>query len=127
MDCFVEYEREEHAKMAVARFNDQKKLGKRPRVGDRQVRVQLSSQEALMMQLFPKAKCVVWKGQEPIITLPMDTHNSGFRGFITSEEMVMTVRWAENPARVSTVRLSSVVQHTNITVKLHSQAPAARL
>jgi len=101
MDCYVEYEREEHAQLAASRFNDQTRIGKRARLGDRQVRVELSSQEQLMKELFPKAKCVVWKGQEPLITFPNDEHSSGFKGFITSEEMVMTIRWAENPGRVS--------------------------
>lgn len=101
MDCYVEYIREDHAHLAVARFNDQARIGKRPRLGDRQVRIELSSQEQLMKELFPKAKCVHWNGQEPVISAPTDMHSSGFKGFITSEEMVMTIRWAENPGRVS--------------------------
>lgn len=101
MDCYVEFQREDHAHLVVRRFNEQGRLGRRPHMGDRQVRIELSSQEQLMQELFPKTKCVRWIGQEPEITQPVDTYSSGFKGFVTSEEMVMTIRWAENPGRVS--------------------------
>jgi hypothetical protein len=55
--------------------------------------------------LFPKAKNVCWtSGRAQIIpTDPTDPFNSGFEGFVISEELVMMVKHVETPQRVSTV------------------------
>lgn len=127
MDCFAEYAREESAQLAVARFAEQARNGKRPRIGDRHVRVELSSQEQLMSELFPKTKCVHWNGQDPTITAPVDAYSSHFKGFITSEELVMTIRWAEHPGRVSTQLRIPRANTDHPAVQLHLQAFAACL
>jgi len=105
MDCYVEFETIEDAHLAASRFETYSmRSGKRPRIGDRQVIVEYSSQEALMAELFPRAKCVKWQGQQAVIEAPKESYSSGFQGFVTSEEMVMTVKYAENPSRVSSSR-----------------------
>jgi hypothetical protein len=64
----------------------------------------MSGQDALMKELFPRAKNVVWHGGgNPIIVDTNEPYNSGFKNFVTSEEMVMLVKHAEQPHRVSTV------------------------
>lgn len=54
-----------------------------------------------MQDLFPRAKGVVWNGQEPQI-LPSDSpYDKEFHGFITQEEIYMIVKHAQNPKLVS--------------------------
>ena len=100
MDCYVEFESAHEAQYAVGRFENQLKNGHHPRIGDRKVRMELCSQEELMRELFPKAKCVQWHGQIPTVHPPIDKLSVGFQGFITGEELVMTAKFAEFPQRV---------------------------
>ncbi|KAK5154980.1 hypothetical protein LTR04_005887 [Oleoguttula sp. CCFEE 6159] len=99
MDCFVEFESGEEATQSIQRFHRQCMSGRHPRIGDRHVDLEASSQEALMKELFPRAKCVRWNGQDPEPYQTDEPYNSGFKGFVTSEEMVMTVKHAETPQR----------------------------
>ena len=75
--------------------------GHQLRLGDRAVDIELSSQDELLKQLFPRAKNVVWTGGMPIIEESNEPFNTGFKSFVTGEEMVMVVRHAEQPHRVS--------------------------
>lgn len=102
MDCFIEFETDAEASLAYDRTIRQQNFGhRRPRIGDRIVSVHLSSQEELMKEVFPRAKCVRWQGQHPTEVAPEFPFNSGFQGFITAEEMHMVVKFANNPNRVS--------------------------
>ncbi len=101
MDCFVEFLSSGDALAAVNRFVRQKEEGRSGRIGDRHVDVEMSGQDSLMKELFPRAKNVIWHGADPAIFQSTEPFNSGFKGFITSEEMVMTVKHAETPHRVS--------------------------
>ncbi|GAM89606.1 hypothetical protein ANO11243_076450 [Dothideomycetidae sp. 11243] len=99
MDCYVELESSSEARGILYSYRSRCDRGRTPRVGERHVEVELSSQEALMEQIFPKARCVTWQGQEPHIYQPKEAYNSGFMGFITVEECAMIVKHAENPSR----------------------------
>ena len=99
MDCFVELDTVDEAKSAIAGFQQRCNNNRHPRIGDRHVEIELSSQEALMKELFPRAKCVNWEGQVPRIYASTEAFNSGFQGFVTSEEMVMITKHAETPQR----------------------------
>lgn len=99
MDCFVELDSLAEAKNAIASFQQRCANGRQPRIGDRHVDMTLSSQEELMKELFPRAKCVKWEGQIPTIFESDEPYNSGFSGFINSEEMVMMAKHAETPQR----------------------------
>ncbi|KAI9701230.1 MAG: hypothetical protein M1836_001899 [Candelina mexicana] len=99
MDCFVEFLSSGDALAAVNRFVRHKEEGRSGRIGDRHVDVEMSGQDSLMKELFPRAKNVVWHGADPAIFHSTEPFNSGFKGFITSEEMVMTVKHAETPHR----------------------------
>ena len=65
------------------------------------ITVEASSQDELMKDMFPRAKCVCWKNGEPIIVGNDDPYSTGFAGYFTNEEMVGLVRHAEHPQRVS--------------------------
>jgi hypothetical protein len=99
MDCYVELDTVEEAKLAIAGFHQRCNNNRHPRIGDRHVEIELSSQEALMKELCPRAKCVRWEGHTPHIYASTEAFNSGFQGFITSEEMVMITKHAETPQR----------------------------
>lgn len=105
LDCFVEFINFGEAVAAVQRFESNRTGGRGGRLGQRHVEMELSSQSALMAELFPKAKNVEWRneGQLPIIheTDPSDKYNSGFGGFLSKEELVMLTKHVECPQRVS--------------------------
>lgn len=101
-DCYVEFFSIGDAQVAVNRLRvrgQQIKIGTPPL--DRVVTVDLSSQDFLLKELFPRAKNVVWKDSIPTIEKSTEPYNSGFKAFVTGEEMVMLVRHAEQPHRVS--------------------------
>ena len=108
MDAYVEFESEEDAAIAASRYSQPYNLSsrssndrfsRRPRIGDRNVTVAISSQEELLQDLFPRAKCVQWNGHEPLIREPSSQWESGFKEFITGEELHSVVRYATHPQR----------------------------
>lgn len=108
LDCYVEFINFEEALNAVHRFDQSRVCGRSCKIGQRRVEVELSSQESLMADLFPKAKNVKWSGSIPTIQ-PRDTNdnfNSGFQGFISKEELIMLIKHVEVPLRV---RLSYLI------------------
>ena len=101
MDCWVEFFSTGDAHAAVNKLiyrGHQLKLGSPPM--DRAVTLEVSTQEELMKQIFPRAKNVAWNGCSPFILKSTEPYNSGFKSFLTGEEMVMLVRHAEQPHRV---------------------------
>ncbi|KAH0543207.1 hypothetical protein FGG08_002468 [Glutinoglossum americanum] len=99
MDCYVEFLTVQDARSAVQRFVDHRDTGRHPRIGERHVDMEMSTQSALMMELFPKTgKYVTWNGAHPKITRETDSWG-GFKAFITSEELVMTIKHADTPHR----------------------------
>ena len=117
MDCYVEFETQKDADHAVERFRRQCASHRHPRIGDRHVEVLESNQAALMKELFPRAKCVHWDGQDPRPYETAEPYNSGFNGFTTAEEMVGTIKHAETPQRVWTCSSSSTLR---VSLTLHS-------
>lgn len=113
LDCYVEFISLEEAVIAVERFDVNRTGGRSGRLGQRHVEVEVSSQEKLMKELFPKAKNVKWQGAQPKIIPrdPNDPYNSGFQGFISSEELVMLVKHVESPQRVSSQHLQGLSDH----------------
>lgn len=105
LDCYVEFVSFDEAVAAVNRFETSRTGGRSGRLGHRHVDVELSSQEHLMKDLFPKAKNVHWNGSKPTILPPNpgDIFSLGFQGFVSREEVVMLVKHVESPQRVSVV------------------------
>ncbi|PLB49208.1 hypothetical protein P170DRAFT_313766, partial [Aspergillus steynii IBT 23096] len=99
MDCYVELETTANAEETVNRINRIYETGRPPRLGNRHVDVEFSSQDALLKDLFPRAKCVVWENGIPFALANTDPYSTGFAGFLTSEEVVGAIRHAEIPHR----------------------------
>jgi hypothetical protein len=73
---------------------------KASRIGLRLVTVEVATQDDLMKDLFPRAKCVHWENGKPMIMENEDPYSTGFTGYFTNEELVGLVRHAEHPTRV---------------------------
>lgn len=118
LDCFVEFTDFGEAVSAVNRFENNR-VGGRGRLGQRHVEVELSTQGALMKELFPKAKNVQWDGMRPHIVPrdPNDPYNSGFQGFIIKEELIMLLKHVESPQRVSAL-LTFQIRHLANSIRL---------
>ena len=99
-DAYIEFLTLHDAMKAVEKHTGNKnKMG---RLGDRPVEVELSSQAALMKDLFPLASGVFWNGSQPQIQPRIEKEPwNNFKGFITEEEMTMLVKHVEIPQRVS--------------------------
>ncbi|KAK0725735.1 hypothetical protein B0H67DRAFT_480130 [Lasiosphaeris hirsuta] len=99
-DAYVEFLTFADAVKAVERHNEMQKKGRQTRLGDRTVEVELSSQGALMRDLFPFASGVFWNGSIPQIQEPVEDQPwKTFKGFVTEEEMTMLVKFVEAPGR----------------------------
>ena len=101
----MEFDTPDDAKAAVDRVNRIQETGRPPRLGNRHVDVEVSSQDALLKDLFPRARCIKWQNGFPVLLPNTDPYSSGFTGFLTSEEIVGCLRHAEIPHRVSHIHL----------------------
>ncbi|RSL57059.1 hypothetical protein CEP54_008477 [Fusarium duplospermum] len=100
MDAFVEFQTMEDAIRCAERHHLFAQTGRVSRLGDRPIEVELSSQAALMRELYPLARGVFWDGATPNILPPCAREPWGnFKGFISCEEMVMLVKHVEVPHR----------------------------
>ncbi|KAJ4018010.1 hypothetical protein NW752_001920 [Fusarium irregulare] len=100
MDAFVEFVTMEDAMRCAEKHHQYTQVGRISRLGERPVEVELSSQAALMQELFPLARGVFWDGANPQV-LPTNNNEPwvNFKGFISPEEMVMLVKHVEVPHR----------------------------
>lgn len=101
-DAYVEFMTPQAAVAAVERHHKNESNGRHYRLGDRAVRLELSSQSALMNALFKYADGVRWEGAMPVILpdRPKQPWNN-FKGFITVEQMTMLKKHVDCPQRVS--------------------------
>jgi len=101
-DAYVEFMTLHDAMKAVDKHHQQSQKGRLPRLQDRPIEVELSSQAALMKDLFPLARGIFWEGAVPLLTAPNPKEPWNiFKGFISEEEMTMLVKNVEIPLRVS--------------------------
>ena len=90
---------------------------RRSKVRDRFVHMQMSSQEALMERLFPKARNVTWNGQIPIVAPPQPPF-TGFRSFIDHEELLQLEKLVDiSVRRVSYLHYSQQSRCESLTLK----------
>ncbi|OAP56924.1 hypothetical protein AYL99_09036 [Fonsecaea erecta] len=78
------------------------KLMRIPKIGQRNVEVTLSNQGELMKDMFPRAKCIHFDAEQfgaPRLVPNRDIFSSGYKGFMTNEELTCMVRHAEYPQR----------------------------
>lgn len=100
LDPYIELDSPEKASSLVSMAERKATTGYPFRIGKRTIDVQLSSHAQLMADLFPKAKCVEWNGQTPVVRPPRDPWESRFKGFINQEELLWVSRYAEWPTQV---------------------------
>lgn len=99
-DVFVEFAAEEEKRITWDKFHSYAKRNGKPRmVGTRKVGLQDSWQGELMAMLFPRGKCLGWKGQSPVITVPVPGM-SPFDGFVSDEELQNVLSHASKPGKV---------------------------
>ncbi|KAK2045815.1 hypothetical protein LZ31DRAFT_564953 [Colletotrichum somersetense] len=99
-DAYVEFHTLEDASKAVEKYQQNIGRGRMTRIGQRPVDIELSSEAALMKDLFPSAKGVFWNGTNPQILPNNDQEPWGnFKGFVSNEEMTMLVKHVEVPHR----------------------------
>ncbi|KAL8971391.1 MAG: hypothetical protein Q9183_001079 [Haloplaca sp. 2 TL-2023] len=96
MDCFVEFFSHGDAQ---ASYNKCMLRGPGLRLGDRIVNVQMSSQDELLKEMFPRAKNCTWSNGRPVIVDSNEAYNTGFKTFLTNEELLQMVTHAEKPHR----------------------------
>lgn len=97
LEAYVEFTDEKAAEDAIERFEQAKRDGRAPRLGDYPFQYALSSQGALLKALFPQARGVEWINAVPHI---IPAHQvafpwEAFKGFISAEEMHMLAKNAE--------------------------------
>lgn len=100
MDCYVEFVTAADAKETLEWLN-RGLPAVPPRLGDRHIDIEMSSQDELLKDLFPRAKCIKWSNGRPILVPNTDPYSVGFQSFLTAEEIFCMVRNAEQPRRVS--------------------------
>lgn len=99
MDAYVELQCPEAALQQSLRHENLIASGKHPKLGTRHVGLEVSSQDELLGDLFPRAKSIKWAGGVPAVLENDDPYSAGFTGFFTVEEMVGLLRHAEYPQR----------------------------
>ncbi|KAI5284038.1 hypothetical protein KEM54_001630, partial [Ascosphaera aggregata] len=101
MDCFVEFADVSDAQETLACINRNIENGQPVKLGTRHVHAEMSSQCEMMREMFPRAKCVDWKEGVPRVMRKKEGErwSTGFTGFVTEEEMFLTIRHAESPSR----------------------------
>jgi RNA recognition motif-containing protein len=99
LDCFVEFSADSSIHDQIRRHEDLVLSGRHPGLGSRPVQVEESDQNALLAEIFPRAKSIVWESGAPVVLTNSDPYSTGFKGFFTKEEMVGLVRHAECPQR----------------------------
>lgn len=100
MDAYVEFININEAVNAVTRYETNRASGRSGRLGERHVNLEVCGHELFMQALFPKAVNVQWNGIDPQIIDKQDSYNTGFKGFVSREELVMLVKHVEAPQRV---------------------------
>jgi len=100
-DAYVEFTTKADAKRAVDRFDELISKKRQPRLGQRPIDIELSSQDALLKDLFPFAY-VTWKNGVPHVKPTVRGQGwTQFKGIITIEEVTMLIKFVEYPHRVS--------------------------
>lgn len=99
-DIYVEFATPRDAQAVLDRFEYNINNGRHPRLGDRPIRMHLSSPSRLMRALFPVARGLDWYGYIPHIHQhnPHDAYEN-FSVFISDEELSMVAKHAEEPRR----------------------------
>lgn len=107
LDAYVEVESGREARMLVSQFAGRTSHNRPPKLGDRPVEVNMSSRDAMMAAIFPRAKNTTWIDGVPKIDDRVEEYlpgvkSTGFIGFLQDEEIYHLTKHAETPQRVRT-------------------------
>lgn len=127
MDCYVEMKNHGAAFEQVQSHWDSLTGGspRPPKLGQRQIIVDMATADELLKDMFPRAKCVRWALGQPFIMENDDPYSTGFTGYFTNEEMVGLVRHAEHPARVCPRKFSEA--KLIFVVSFQHEVPSAHI
>lgn len=102
LDCYVEFHSEKDAREVLHRIKKLSDSGRDPRMGKFVLDITLSSQDALLKAIFPKAKGIEWVKGWPRERANRSQESSvQFDGFLSDEELRFLVRFANEAERVS--------------------------
>lgn len=102
LGCYVEFQSERDAREVLRRIRKVSDSGFGPRMGRSTIDITLSSQNALLKAVFPKAWGVEWVNGWPRAGSSRDQGSSiRFDGFLSNEELTFLVRFANQAERVS--------------------------
>ena len=96
-DCFVEFFSKADVEAWVNWFRH-----RHPafwRVEERSLDARCSSQDDLLKQLLPRAKNVEFQDRQPKILPSEDPYNTGFKTFVSTEELDLLVKHADMHTR----------------------------
>lgn len=97
MDIYVEMTDWVEADKAFRRYNGLAMRNREPKLGNRRIKLEMSSSSILMKAIFPRAKCD-WVNGLPVRSEEyIRETNSEWDGFITREELVKVQLFAEQP------------------------------
>ncbi|CAP60824.1 uncharacterized protein PODANS_1_20950 [Podospora anserina S mat+] len=99
-DAFVEFSSIHAATRTVERHHEAIRKHRQPRLGDRPIKMTMSSQKELMEALFPLCRGVNFD-HGCVTLLPEDPENpwNTFRGFVMAEELNLLIKHIEVPSR----------------------------
>jgi hypothetical protein len=100
--AYVEFYDTRSAHAVIDKHNDARTNGRPLRINQRIVTVTMSSNDALLKDLFPSARDITWRLGQPEV--PADV---AWKGFVSDEELVGLVKNVEFPARVSSTSTST--------------------
>ncbi|KAF7531711.1 hypothetical protein G7054_g8649 [Neopestalotiopsis clavispora] len=95
LDAYAEFETPADALRALERIQENIQHNRSPRIGSRIVKVDMSSQAALMGDIFPVAHGVKWDGSHPMIRTDSPYPIDNFKCFTSEEENLQLSRHFE--------------------------------
>lgn len=94
-DVFVELRDWNEAEKVMRRYNNQASKERAPKLGNRRAKMLLATASNLMKAVFPRAKCMWVNGKPERPTEWLNDNPCNWDGFITREEMVKVLMFAE--------------------------------
>jgi hypothetical protein len=102
MEIFIELKDFSEADRALHRYHSLAARNREPKIGNRRIKLQMSTHTILMKAMFPRAKCD-WVNGAPVRSEDYIRDNpSTWDGFITFEELVRVLLFAEQPSSSKT-------------------------
>lgn len=126
LDCYIELSSAEVQNIIMDRYNNSLSFGNPPKMTNRHVSIDTSSQAELMKEVFPLACCMDYRSQFaiPVKVKNTDQYSSGFKGFKMAEELSTLIRNMADPERVN-ISSQPSMKITNLKRRTHTVASAS--